>query len=86
MLEEMLTGQLNGVAGAHSQLFCFYFVQQVCVQSVVSSSQPQQDDLVSSAQPVVALRFVMSCVFLVPFLLHEGFDDSLLILACHLYV
>ena len=76
MLEKMLIGHWSGVAGAHFQLSCLHRIGQVCVQSAVPGSQPQQDALVSSVQLVVAVRFVVSWVFLAPFRMREGHNDG----------
>lgn len=66
MLEEMLSNcHWGGDSGAHLWLSYFHCVEQVCVQSVVPASQPQQEDVVSSVQLVVAVSFCLfvSCVF-----------------------
>ena len=53
----------------------------MCVQSVVPASQPQQEDVVSSVQLVVAVSFVCLCP--VCSRVHEELDDDSFILVCH---
>ena len=49
---------------AHSRPSYLRFVELVCVLCVRPGSQPQQNDLVHSVQCAVAIRFVVSLLFL----------------------
>ena len=49
------------------------------VKSVVSSSQPEQNDLLCPVQFVEAVPLVVVWALLLPFFLGEGFDDGLFI-------
>ena len=67
------------VAWAHLRLTNLQLAVLVGVKSVVSSSQPEQNDLLWSVQFVEAVRLVVVWVLLLPFFLREGFDDGLFI-------
>ena len=65
------------VAWAHLRLANLELVVHVGVKSVVSSSQPEQNNLFWSVQFVDVVRLVVVWVLLLPFFLGEGFGDGL---------
>ena len=62
------------VTWAHLRLANLEFAVHVGIKSVVSSSQPEQNDLLWSVQFVQAVWPVRVWVLRLPFLLGEGFD------------
>ena len=78
MLKQVFTVHHTCVAGAHVCSTNSEFSVHMSVHSVVSSSEPEDGNLLRSGQMVVAVMWVIAGVLLVPAFSEEGFDHSLL--------